>query len=123
MAMDGKQTSVWGVVQADMVVRASLVFSLILMLVQFVLLLVYWTRIPPEVPLFYSLPSGAARLAHKNYVLVVPCMSAVTWLSSFFLIKLPPHGAFVYRRLIVWFVDVTILLLLIATILLTYLVF
>lgn len=123
MAMDGKQTSVWGIVQADMVVRASLAFSLTLMLVQFVLLLVYWTRIPPEVPLFYSLPSGAARLANKNYILTVPCISAVTWLSSFFLINLSPHGAFVYRRLIVWFVDVTILLLLIATILLTYLVF
>lgn len=121
--MQGKQTSAWKFIKTDMVVRVSLAFSLILMVIQFVLLLVFWTRIPPEVPLFYSLPSGASRLANKGYVLVLPLMSALTWISSFFLIKLSSESMIVYRRLIVWFVSVTIVLLLIATVLLTYLVF
>ncbi len=121
--MQGKQSSVWKLIKTDMVVRTSLAFSLILMVIQFVLLLVYWTRIPPEVPLFYSLPVGSSRLATKGYLLTLPLLSALTWISSFFLIKLSSESMIVYRRLIVWFVSVTILLLLIATVLLTYLVF
>lgn len=121
--MNGNQSSVWRLIKTDVVVRASLAFSLILMVMQFILLLVYWTRIPPEVPLFYSLPSGASRLASKGYLLVLPLMSTLTWTSSFFLIKLSSGSLTVYRRLIAWFVNVTILLLLIATALLVYLVF
>jgi hypothetical protein len=121
--MHGKQDSVWRMIKMDMTVRASLIFSLLLMVVQFVLLLIYWTRIPPEIPLFYSLPSGAARLAHKNNLLLLPLMSALTWFSNFFLIKLTNTALSVYRRLIVWFISVTIVLLLIATVLLLLLVF
>lgn len=121
--MQGKQESVWRMIKMDMAVRVSLIFSLILMVIQFVLLLIYWTRIPPEIPLFYSLPSGAARLAHKNNLLILPLMSALTWFSHFFLIKLTDTALPVYRRLIVWFISVTIVLLLIATVLLTILVF
>ncbi len=120
--MDGKRLSVRLLVQTDRVIRLSLVASLILMLVQFIFLLIYWTRIPPEVPLYYSLPAGAARLAPKNHLLVLPLLSILTWLSSFFLIRLS-DAFFIYRRLIVWFANVTIVLLLIATVLLTYLVF
>jgi hypothetical protein len=121
--MQAKQGSIWRMIKMDMAVRISLILSLLLMVIQFVLLLVYWTRIPPEVPLFYSLPSGAARLAHKNNLLILPLMSALTWFSNFFLIKLSDANLAVYRRLIVWFISVTIVLLLIATILLTILVF
>jgi hypothetical protein len=52
--MQAKQGSIWRMIKMDMAVRISLILSLLLMVIQFVLLLVYWTRIPPEVPLFYS---------------------------------------------------------------------
>lgn len=123
MTMHGKSISIWSLLKEDMVIKSGLAFSLLLMIMQFVILLVYWTRIPPEVPLFYSLPPGTSRLAKKSFVLIIPFVSMITWLSSFLLIKLSPENLIIYRRLIIWFINISITLLCIATILMMYLIF
>lgn len=49
-----------------------LIFSILSILAQAALILIYWKRLPPELPLFYSLPWGEKILVRPLFLIILP---------------------------------------------------
>ncbi len=53
----------------------SFFISILFVVFQVLLIVFYWKRLPPEVPLFYSKPWGNAMLAHLPFIWLIPILS------------------------------------------------
>ncbi|RLC35638.1 hypothetical protein DRH14_00305 [Candidatus Shapirobacteria bacterium] len=72
--------------------RQILKWNFLLIVVQPVLIFYYKNQLPPQVPLFYSLPWGACQLANQSFLFLLPVFSLLvllfnTLLATFFNIK------------------------------------
>lgn len=65
----------------DKYFQRSLFFSLLFLIMACLLLLLFWTKLPPQIPLFYSLPWGLEQLGSPIELLVFP----LTTLTAVFL--------------------------------------
>lgn len=61
----------------DKIIRAGLVWSVGLWFLSSVSLGVLYHRLPPQVPLFYSLVEGSAQLAPRNILVTLPIASLI----------------------------------------------
>jgi len=52
-------------------------------LTQLGLILFFWKKIPPEVPLFYSRPWGKEQLANPLFLFLLPGLTLVVFLVNF----------------------------------------
>lgn len=55
--------------------KAFLALAALLTLAQIALVAFYGSRLPPQIPLFYSLPWGAERLAESRWLWLLPAIS------------------------------------------------
>ncbi|MDO8261303.1 MAG: hypothetical protein Q7T50_07500 [Candidatus Magasanikbacteria bacterium] len=53
----------------------SFLVSIIFVLLEVLLIALYWRRLPPEIPLFYSKPWGSAMLAHQLFIWLIPLIA------------------------------------------------
>lgn len=69
----------------DQIIRLMLkVYSVILL--TFIIVGVWkWNILPPQLPLFYSLPRSADQLGTPPLLLMLPVFSLISFISSFFL--------------------------------------
>ena len=78
----------------DKTIKNAIRLSLFLLFLIFILTAVFWMKLPPETPLFYSRPWGKDQLAKKEWFLILPliCFLSAIFnfrLSSMFLKKEP----------------------------------
>jgi hypothetical protein len=55
----------------DAAIRFGIVGAFLVLGYLLILVGVFWSKLPPEIPLFYSLPWGEQWLVHKNGLLVL----------------------------------------------------
>ena len=79
------------------------IFFLISILVQAALLLMNWSQLPPEVPIFYSKPWGEAMLGPPIYLWILPTFTILFFIINYFIaIFLLRENYFLNRVLIVF---------------------
>lgn len=61
--------------------------SLVLLVTQILVVLLFWRMLPPEVPLIYSRPWGKEQLISPIGLFLLPCFSFIVFLLNFALIK------------------------------------
>ncbi len=80
----------------------TIVFCSTSILAQAALILVSWTKLPPQLPIFYSKPWGEQMLANKLAIGILPGLTiifvAINWAVARFLKQEP----FLYRVLMVF---------------------
>lgn len=64
------------------------VYALLLMLLNLTIAAVFWWQLPPQIPLFYSLPYGTNQLSAKELFLILPALSVGVWGSYLGLVRL-----------------------------------
>lgn len=57
------------------VINTAVKLSLAVIVIGFLIIVLSWSRLPPEVPLFYSLPWGENQLADQIWLLVLPLLA------------------------------------------------
>lgn len=63
-------------------------------------LLIFWMKLPPQVPLFYSKPWGEEQLVSPVFLLLPLVLSGVFILANALLISILPENIFLKRALI-----------------------
>ena len=58
-------------------------FSLLFLFLSAIFLGLFWSRIPPQVPLFFSRPWGEEQLASKNQILLLPSLTLAFFFFNF----------------------------------------
>jgi len=79
--MKEKFLKLWQFKKFKMAIRAFVVFFIVSLLI----IILKWKKLPPEVPLFYSLPWGEEQLADPLQLLILPFSSLVAFTLNFFL--------------------------------------
>jgi len=78
--MKEKFLRLWQFKKFKMAIRAFLLFFTLSLLI----IILKWPSLPPEVPLFYSLPWGEEQLATPFELLLLPITSLVAFVLNFF---------------------------------------
>lgn len=73
---------------ADKVNSWILISSVILFLLQTISIAIYFKRLPPEIPLFYSRPWGSQMLAGKAFIWLIPAMALFFIFFNFLIVIL-----------------------------------
>lgn len=71
----------WQTLWLNKIIRASNVGSVICIFLTLIIISIFYTKLPPEIPLWYSLPWGETRLATPLWLFLLPVSS----LMSFFI--------------------------------------
>jgi hypothetical protein len=88
-------------------------WAMVLIVIQLGLIAFAWWRLPPQIPLYYSLPYGFARLAPKLLILMLPGLSLATWLAYLLFFKFRVRLA-IYGHIQYWMMQLVLFLLTIA---------
>jgi hypothetical protein len=74
--------------------------------------LVFFWRLPEQIPLFYSLPYGYSQLADKVYLWLLPTLSFLFWLGLSIIMVWLIEKDVVLVRMLAWFSSLISFLLL-----------
>lgn len=80
--------------------RNLLISTIILLSLTLFILGFFFSKLPPQVPLFYSLPWGEEQLAPPYYFFLLPGITILTILGAFVFSFLFPEEKFLTRALI-----------------------
>ncbi len=80
----------------------ALVLTLIIILVQIVLIVLYFSQLPPSVPLYYSRPWGQAQLAEAIYLFLLPSLSLIIFVINSLLASLFVDHKEFYSHCLIW---------------------
>lgn len=69
--------------QEEKYYRRSLGFSILFLAISAIFLLVFWRQLPPQIPLFYSLPWGIEQLGSPLGLLLFPLSTLIAILLIF----------------------------------------
>lgn len=83
-------------------IRSGLITSIALSVMQWIIFGLFVWQLPPEIPLYFSLPTGQNQLANKDMYILIPlvCLS-ITILNSI-LMRFKKDTPPVYASIIVW---------------------
>ncbi len=82
----------------------------------FIIFVLSYFSLQPQIPLFYSLPLASQQLSHKIWLLVIPLLSlAITMLHTLFIFSFRKIDQFLLR-LFTWSTTIILALLLLALI-------
>ena len=73
-------------INSDKIIRLSMLFSFILLLLHTAYLAFFWVSLPPVVPLFNQMPWGEARLGTKLELLIPLATAAFFFSFNYFLL-------------------------------------
>lgn len=60
------------IISADRLSRFALWLSFFLLCIVFLVVFILWSKLPPQIPLFYSRPWGEEQLASNYWLLILP---------------------------------------------------
>lgn len=87
----------------DKAIRFSLQLSLLFLIGQIVILIFFWSRLPPQVPLLYSRPWGKEQLVSPVGLFALPTLSFFVLLINSLLASLIPGEEKLASQLLVIF--------------------
>lgn len=67
-------------------IKQSVIAFFLMLVVSVILLVIFWTKIPPQVPLYYSLPWGEKQLASPVELTLLPTFAANIFLTNLLLV-------------------------------------
>ncbi len=108
------QNLLLAMVSKDMGLLWGVVVAVGLVLGQWLLMAFFFWQLPPEIPLWYSLPLGSQQLAIRNWFWLLPVIGLVCLFSNMVLLRLSLGTVSVFRQIIVWLGALVELLLVIA---------
>lgn len=65
----------WKILSQNRIISLSTRFSFFLFAVGVICIVLFWNKLPPIVPLWYSKPWGVERLAHPLWLFLLPASS------------------------------------------------
>ncbi len=74
---------------------------------------VFWWQLPPQIPLFYSLPYGVNRLADKQWLFVLPALTLAIWVGYWVMARLTIRSP-LYGHILQWLHLLCLLLITVA---------
>ena len=89
----------WKEVKSDKMANASFKFTLVVIIASLFFLFFSWSKLPPEVPLFYSLPWGKEQLVLPYFLWFLPLSSHLFLLLNSFLSSYFAEDKFLVRVL------------------------
>lgn len=90
-------------------------YGLLILIINVVITLVFWWQLPPEIPLYYTMPYGKSQLAAKIWFLLLPLLSIVCFAMGQFLAKLKLRSS-LFSVMIGWLETLCLFLLMLAMI-------
>ena len=76
--------------------------SFVWMLSQWLIFGLFTWQLPPQIPLYYSLPTGESQLADKNMFILIPLLSVGIIVINSILIRLNKDTPPIYPQIIAW---------------------
>jgi hypothetical protein len=98
----------------DKAIRAGLIMGLIVLLLQWVSVIGWAWRLPPEIPLYYSLPIGQLQLTGRLWFFILPVASLFFYLINLVIVAGSGSLNKVFPQVTTWLTDVSLALLLLA---------
>jgi hypothetical protein len=96
------RTTLVNTVTTEPVVSWALVVSGFCLIIQWLLVGFFIWQLPPEIPLWYSLPAGKVQLATREWFLLLPAISLGAFFVNIILTRLGLFMVKVYVPLIMW---------------------
>jgi len=93
--------------------KVALRFNLALTTFVFIFIAIFWTKLSPQLPLFYSKPWGQDQLASKSWFLILPSICFLMVLFNLRLASLFLKKEALLAKILIW--TTTILILLVST--------
>lgn len=93
----------------DTQIRKPFFIGTLGLLASIIFLLIFWLRLPPEVPLFYSRPWGQEQLANPIFLWLPPALAGLTILVNSILVSFFGENQFLKKALATSAVVVTLL--------------
>lgn len=103
-------------IKRDASISRGLVVGGILLLIQLGLTAGFSWRLPEEIPLYYSQAADEQQLSQSSWFLILPILGAVFYLSQFLLLGFTGNMVKVLGEIIIWFTDVSLLMITLAMI-------
>ena len=88
-------------------------YGLLMVVFDLIITAFFWWQLPPQIPLFYSLPYGVSQLAPKLWFFVLPILSLLVWICYFLLSKIKTN-TMIYTQILMWLHFTALLLITIA---------
>ena len=95
MRIEGNETGILN----SRLSRFSFIVTIAALALQIGLILISFGKLPPKIPVFYSLPWGDAVLSSATVIWIIPILNAVFCAFDFFLISRVRDDAFLSRIL------------------------
>jgi hypothetical protein len=86
----------------DAVVGWAVGLSVLMLLIQWLIVGGFMWQLPPEIPLWYSLPAGSSQLSSRDWFLLLPMMAAAATLVNLIVIRLSLRGARIFVQMMAW---------------------
>ncbi len=64
--------------------------AMVVWLVEVLLIIIVWTFLPPQVPLFYTRPWGEEQLVHPANLFILPGLGLLVFLINLFILSFVP---------------------------------
>lgn len=90
----------------DKTIRVGLQFGFLFLLGQLLILIYFWGKLPPEVPLFYSRPWGQEQLSFPFGLFILPFVSFLVILVNLIVASLIPGEEKLPSQLLIIFATV-----------------
>lgn len=71
----------------DVVIRRGFIWSVLLLAINLIITGAFYHRLPPLLPMFYSLVRGEQQLANKPFILILPLAAAAFFTTHLILAK------------------------------------
>lgn len=82
--------------------KAQVRIFILLLAINFIILAVFFRKLPPVVPLFFSLPWGEEQLVSSSHLFILPFSLVVIFIFNYLLIKTLLRGQDLYIQIMMW---------------------
>lgn len=104
------------ILAGDSTVRYGVIWAGLLLILILVITAIWGWRLPPEIPIFYSLPQGSSQLAVRGWFFILPVSGLIFYILALISIGLSVNLVRIFPQITIWLTAVNLLLMAIAII-------
>jgi hypothetical protein len=75
--------------------------AIIIWLIEVLLVIITWTFLPPQLPLFYSRPWGEEQLVHPANLFILPGLGLLVFFVNLFVLSFVPKGEKLINQILI----------------------
>jgi hypothetical protein len=94
--------SLLSTIKDDPWMLSGLLIGGVMWLMQMMILAVFYGQLPPEVPLYYSLPTGIEQLAAKAFLWMLPGITLLFLLTSLVIMRMGMTTLKIFHQTLIW---------------------